>query len=128
MTNLVFILVAFIFLIGFGVVTYLYYQERVLKIDPANCPQILASYAVIPAQFSPPLINPNCPNGTCQFTVDDLTGAITQCNSQPNLCSGFVLTTDTDSNNMWYIDPGASRETQGDANIYLRQSDFLTLT
>ena len=121
--NIVFLLAALFFLVAFVIMIFLYIREKVVRIDPSQCPHIAAQYAVRPSQYVTPLQNSSCPGESqCQFSVKSLSDAISQCNSQPDLCEAFIFSFEEQGAIMWYVDPNGTPQTQTNVDLYIRQS------
>ena len=86
-------------------------RERVLRVNPSDCPSILGTYAVNPGHSSTQLGK--------SFTANDLTQAISICDQMPTECVAFAFS--PKQNVIYFINPSDLIKKDQFFDIYSRQ-------
>ena len=86
-------------------------RERVLRVNPSDCPAILGTYAVNPGHSSTVLGK--------SFPANDLTQAISICDQLPAECSAFAFS--PKQNLIYFINSSNQIQKDQSFDLYSRQ-------
>ncbi len=102
------------------IVLYFFFRQRTQLVEPSTVPTIRARYAVVPNIVKDP--SKSCGSSgqdECTFPANTLTKAVELCELHHKICTEFAY--DPVSGTMNITDPGGTRRSSQQGNLYLQQ-------